>query len=135
MRPGLLNIGWLDDAHAFSMGSVEESIVEKLWHFCCFPVVNTRGFHVCELCQVRSRGLLKVTRGIKTLQLGSAEIRVFGAGVKAYAAPDMIYHYVNAHGYRPPPGFLKALQECPLPETASYHRLVMKGDCNGLARG
>jgi hypothetical protein len=34
--------------------------------------------------------------------VGGAEIRVTGRDGIRYAAPDMIIHYVEAHGYRPP---------------------------------
>jgi hypothetical protein len=43
------------------------------------------------------------------LSLGSAEIRVPGSGGRIYAAPDLIYHYVEAHGYRPPDEFVEAV--------------------------
>ncbi len=38
--------------------------------------------------------------------VGSAEIRVQGPRGDRYAAPDMIIHYVEAHGYRPPDDFV-----------------------------
>jgi hypothetical protein len=41
--------------------------------------------------------------------LGSAEIRVKGAGGKVYAAPNLIYHYMKDCGYLPPQEFLGAL--------------------------
>ncbi|WP_456044162.1 DUF7919 family protein [Streptomyces rubiginosohelvolus] len=39
---------------------------------------------------------------------GSAEIRVMGHGV-AYAAPELVAHYVEAHGYLPPIEFMEAV--------------------------
>jgi hypothetical protein len=43
-----------------------------------------------------------------TVCLGSAEVRVVGAGV-THAAPDLIYHYVVRHEYRPPEEFIRAV--------------------------
>lgn len=41
--------------------------------------------------------------------LGSAEIRVPGKGVKSYAAPNLLYHYIKDCGYLPPQEFLDAV--------------------------
>lgn len=40
------------------------------------------------------------------MRLGQAEIRVAG-GDLIYAAPTLIYHYVEAHDYRPPVEFIE----------------------------
>ena len=45
--------------------------------------------------------------------LGSAEIRVLGGGGKVYAAPNLIYHYVAKHKYRPPEEFIEAVMRVP----------------------
>jgi hypothetical protein len=41
--------------------------------------------------------------------VGSAEIRVHAPSGAIYAAPDMIIHYVEKHGYRPPDHFVQAV--------------------------
>ena len=41
--------------------------------------------------------------------VGGAEIRVRGTTGIVRAAPDMILHYVEAHGYRPPDDFIEAV--------------------------
>lgn len=41
--------------------------------------------------------------------LGSAEIRVGLPGGRWYAAPNLVYHYVTAHNYRPPDEFIEAV--------------------------
>lgn len=35
-------------------------------------------------------------------------MRVMGSGV-AYAAPELVAHYVEAHGYLPPADFIEAV--------------------------
>ncbi len=40
-----------------------------------------------------------------------------------YAAPDLIYHYVVAHHYRPPDEFIQAVMETPLPGSQEYEVL------------
>jgi hypothetical protein len=37
-----------------------------------------------------------------------------------FAAPEMLSHYVEAHGYRPPDEFIVAVLQSPLPGTAEY---------------
>jgi len=49
--------------------------------------------------------------GDEEVALGDAEIRVLGRNDRVFAAPNLIYHYVTAHGYRPPDEFLGALSD------------------------
>jgi hypothetical protein len=41
--------------------------------------------------------------------LGDAEVRVTGRDGKVYAAPNLLYHYIEKHGYKPPDEFVEAL--------------------------
>jgi len=54
------------------------------------------------------------------LYLGSAEIRIFGKRGKIYAAPNLLFHYITAHHYKPPDEFLSALQAGPIPPDPEY---------------
>ena len=57
---------------------------------------------------------------VPRLYLGSAEIRVFGPRGKIYAAPNLLFHYVTAHHYKPPVEFLQALALAPSPPDPAY---------------
>lgn len=118
-----VNIGWLDAVHKYPQGAVPDEFIERLWAFCCSPVHQSKGFHACELCRKPVFGLT-VHRGNNTIQLGSAEIRVFGKDGTVYAAPDLIYHYVIEHHYRPPDQFIQAVMESPLPCSSAYEVLL-----------
>jgi hypothetical protein len=60
--------------------------------------------------------------------LGSAEIRVFSESGAIYAAPDLIYHYMAAHRYKPPEQFVSALRFGPHPFSREYQdRLAAVG--------
>ncbi|WP_282692602.1 hypothetical protein [Streptomyces sp. CC208A] len=61
-----------------------------------------RGHHSCPFCASRIFG------SRAGHPQGSAEIRVMGGGV-AHAAPELIAHYVEAHGYVPPTDFIRAV--------------------------
>lgn len=119
-----LNVGWLSCEHGYDCGTSLSSFIERLWIFCASPVVRTRGYHCCDLCRVPQIGPLRVTWGTQTTKLGTAEIRVFGEEGRVYAAPDLIFHYVTEHKYRPPSEFVSAILISPIPHTLEYDRLL-----------
>lgn len=108
-----INVGWLDAEHAFTVGKVPTGLLEALSKQCRQRVRQTRGFHLCQLC-ARSAASgppepLRVRDSEGEFVVGSAEIRVPSADGTVYAAPDMVVHYVSAHGYQPPDAFCRAL--------------------------
>ena len=104
-----LNVGWLDPAHAFSRGATGPDFHSGLFALCQQPVHRTRGIHRCGFCSAPlGTAPMRETLAGDTIFLGSAEVRVIGEGV-TYAAPDLIYHYVVRHEYRPPEEFIRAV--------------------------
>jgi hypothetical protein len=93
----LLNVGWLDSGHAFERGETPAQFREALRRLVAKPVWIHRGKHFCELCPDEPRAA------------GSGQIRVEGERDLWYAAPALIHHYVEAHGYRPPEAFIAAV--------------------------
>lgn len=123
---GTWNVGWLDADHPFETAAPSQELLDALWLFLKTPVVQTRGFHTCELClraplpeDKRSRSTI-ARRGDEQLQIGTAEIRVFGERGVSYAAPTLIYHYVSEHHYKPPDEFVRALLAGPHPPSEEY---------------
>jgi hypothetical protein len=106
--PGVRNVGWLDRNHEFDKGAVPTEVCRKLLHLIRVAKANQmRGIHECDFCANRDR--ISVTDAVGVIWLGAAEIWVPGGGGLIYAAPDMVYHYINAHGYRPPREFIDAV--------------------------
>jgi hypothetical protein len=71
------------------------------------------------------RGYSKMILGVhpdsgERIELGYAEILVFGEHGKIYAAPNMLYHYITVHHYKPPKEFVQALKHGPCPPDADY---------------
>ncbi len=98
--PGTVNIGWLEPGYPFPIGVTSEEFRIKLDQLCHRRVNQTRGFHYCGFCATEESPLVG---------LGSSfEMRVEGGGME-YAAPSLVHHYVVAHGYRPPDGFILAV--------------------------
>ena len=104
-----LNVGWLDPAHSFHEGATEPEFHRRLFALCEHPVHRTRGIHRCAFCpELEAAPAQRETLDGRTVFLGSAEVRVDGEGV-TYAAPNLIYHYVVRHQYRPPDEFIRAV--------------------------
>jgi hypothetical protein len=115
---GVLHVGWLGRGHSFTRGVVSQEIVAKLKRLAARPVELYRGTHVCELCDVPESirsGQDRFTRYSAWAEWAreresNGEIRVSKDGV-IYAAPVLITHYIEEHGYCPPTDFLKAVEE------------------------
>ena len=120
-HPGVVHVGWLDGTHPFPKGQVERSLIEKMKVLASNPVELYRGKQLCEVCTVPPgvvRTLVPNRGGMIDPQSSWAkwaehrwsngEIRVAGDGV-IFAAPVLIVHYIEEHGYLPPVQFLDAV--------------------------
>jgi hypothetical protein len=86
------------------------------------PVELYRGKHVCELCTELPDIEKPVLSGTMVIdpncswlrwidsRSSNGEIRVRHGNV-TFAAPVLIVHYIEEHGYLPPDVFLKAIEE------------------------
>jgi hypothetical protein len=102
------NIGWLSAAHTFQTGTVPFEVLYKLTALAMTrPVRPTRASHACEFCG----GVQYIGLGGREVSLGAAELWVPSVDEKCthFAAPDLIVHYLLAHGYRPPAEYIKSV--------------------------
>jgi hypothetical protein len=116
--PGTVNIGWLGASLDFEQMDPNEGLLDLVWDYCKISVAQYRGIHGCEYCQPRRSDVGQ--RNGEMRLLGSAEIRVFADTGTIYAAPDLIYHYMAVHRYKPPDQFISALTAGPQPFTKAY---------------
>jgi hypothetical protein len=116
-RPGTMNVGWLGSRHDFECAEPPDAILKTVWEHCKISVARTRGIHRCELCDNQS---YYAERDGEHLLLGAAEIRVFSADGEIFAAPTLIYHYMQVHHYLPPDEFISALFEGLAPGSRAY---------------
>ncbi len=120
-----LNVGWLDAQHPYQQGAIPPSFLDRLWWLCEASVRRTRGFHLCEFCEGLSGSgdawerRIVASRSGRELFLGTAEIRVVDDSGRVFAAPDLIYHYVEAHAYLPPQQFVEAVLSFDKPSSPS----------------
>lgn len=127
VQPGVVHVGWLGKGHPFPRASVPSALIETMKRLAESPAELYRGYHVCELCEMpaelRDRPFDEQWEKWAQFRKSNGEIRVSRAGV-TYAAPVLIIHYIEAHGYCPPVVFLKAIEEKPnqSPEPTSFAR-------------
>jgi len=106
VRP--LAVGWLDSSHPYSVGSVDDEFVARLFEACrSHATARTRGWHGCPFCSSPVPTI--VTQGDETLAVADAEIRVVAEDGTWLVAPTLVLHYVTAHAYQPPREFIEAV--------------------------
>src|SRR6266568_7075783 len=106
----VFNVGWLGRGHAFPTGPIPPGLLNALFLLARRPVNVTRGWQRCAFCAPTAPYPIQVTRDGTTLRLGGAELQAVGRDRAVYAAPDLVYHYVEAHSYRPPIPFIDAVR-------------------------
>src|ERR1051325_8031668 len=112
--PHVRAVGWLSKDHSYTKGAVPSGFQEKLgghiaeaWQ----PVISA-GIHFCELCDEKPFACGS------NLWIPTEEA--------LYIAPGMISHYIEAHGYRPPEGFIQAVMDCPAQASEEFMELIEK---------
>ena len=120
-----LAIGWLDPAHEYSRGDVSAEFFECLCELLVEPwsFVATAGVHRCGFCRFSGGGSATYKRH-RISGLGSGMLFVPN-GSTVYVAPTSIAHYIDAHGYCPPPEFQRAVMECPEMRSLAYMRALL----------
>ena len=115
-------VGWLHPDHPYPRGAVPAEFAARLREFArlaghCVEALGFgmfRGVHACEFCRPR----LPPGRARGSLNFGVPAAELL------YVAPEMVAHYVDAHGYAPPPEFVAAVLASPLPGTPEYAAAV-----------
>jgi hypothetical protein len=109
-KRGLTAIGWLDGDRPYHRGPVPAAFTAALRQACLHGAVRlTRGYHPCTLCPRDSPYPVVVVDGDESYAVGHAEVRVEDRRFRAFAAPNMVIHYVEQHDYRPPDAFIAAV--------------------------
>jgi hypothetical protein len=109
-HPGVVHVGWLDGSHDYSRGKVAGHVIERLMQLATQPTELYRGFHICELCSHPKGLLAEADWEWAKSRASNGEIRITSGSI-TYAAPILIVHYIQEHGYLPPDEFLRAVME------------------------
>lgn len=132
----LVAVGWLEPGHDFPRGEVSDGFVAKLVALLADPwqPAVAAGRHPCGFCRLTGgpAGFRLGNRADQPeVRVGAANVFVPGDGV-LYAAPSLILHYLDAHGYAPPGEFQRAVLGCPPMRSMDYLRAVVRNGPKGL---
>ena len=114
----VLNIGWLDPAFPFETEVPDSAFLAKLWERMQQKANFMRGIHTCPFLDLHHEFLVNpnepdflwvraVVNG-EEASLGSCEIFVLAPNT-FFIAPDLVYHYIAEHHYKPPQVFYDAV--------------------------
>jgi len=118
--PNVLNIGWLNAEEPYeTVLTVETGFIPKLLEVIAGSpsfdarVGLRRGVRPCGLCGLSP---VIVRNGGSDVYLGRCQIWVPFAEhpVRYFAAPDLVFHYVERHGYSPPRTFIESVMSVDL---------------------
>lgn len=125
----LVAVGWLGRSGPYSWGPIEAAFVEALVNQLRDPwePVAGGGFHKCEFCRLNEAPPTLSHAGIQ-LTMGVSNLFIPGDGT-IYCAPSLIAHYIDAHEYRPPEAFMRAVLECPPASSIMYKKRLLA--CGG----
>ena len=107
----VVNVGWLSKTNEFPIGDVSELFLDNLKKFMLRPPCNRmRGWHTCEFCDGATR--TSDLNYIDDIDLRNGEVWIPDVNEKLiYAAPTMIWHYINKHNYLPPSNFITSCEQ------------------------
>ena len=109
-------VGWLEPGFPYARGPVPPAFAARLREFArrwgesieALDGSVSMGFHTCGFCgKAHGSGTFGVP-----------------AGDTLYWCPELVAHYVEAHGYAPPTEFVAAVLASPLPGTPEYAAAV-----------
>ncbi len=98
-------IGWLDTSEAYDRGDVPEGFMTKfkmLWDR--GYVIGTLGHHECDFCEGGYRTGERATSSEEKI-LWDKKNKI------QYTFPKMIFHYIEAHSFKPSDEFIKFVME------------------------
>jgi hypothetical protein len=126
---GAKNVGWLSADHSFPRAEPLSSDLDVIWEYCKVRVYQTRGLHDCPFCEEWfEKNLFRIRHRGEMMNQGDAEILIVSEEHGAFAAPNLIFHYMRDHQYLPPEPFLLALRSVdPIPSQAYRQQLDEAG--------
>jgi hypothetical protein len=119
----LLAVGWLERAKPFPTGATPPDVYARLRELIVNPwqPFVSAGVHECALCQFHGEA-----QGSDNLFIPDGRV--------IYVCPALIAHYINAHHYRPPEEFCRAVLKCPDTRSMEYKRLLLASGGRALVR-
>lgn len=107
----MINVGWLAKGREFPVGAIPERVMKRVERLCLDRKNVSRGFHVCEFCDMGNMWGQEFNCVGTTVRLGCGEIHVPAKDGRIFVAPDLIVHYIRDHHYLPPHEFLESISQ------------------------
>lgn len=106
-------IGWLEGNHPYLRGPVPEEFLAALKRHVAsaYQPVLFLGPHRCTLCSDDEGPF-----GIRNLLIPTPTL--------LYVSPELVLHYVEDHGYKPPDEFIAAVLACPDQNSPEFEELL-----------
>ena len=119
----LLAVGWLERGKPFPIATPDRRVYEKIIELRTNPWQPGvfAGHHECDLCQYEPEA-----RGGANLFIPCSQV--------VYVCPELIAHYMNAHGYGPPQEFCDAVLACPQMRSMEYLKALLASGGRPLVR-
>ncbi len=121
--PILRAIGWLERGQPILSGESNQEVYEQLKRLAvdCWQPRMCVGLHPCNLCQHEAESS------------GSKNLFIPADGF-LYVCPELIMHYMNAHGYTPPAEFRRCVLACPPMNSMVYRKSILANGGRVLMR-
>lgn len=103
------NVGWLQGGVRFPRGATQADFRKRLFGLCRHARWGHRGIHVCNVGWCRLLPMSRRARRQGTVVRLGFHVLIVRGRDRIFAAPDLIYHYVVWHKYRPPDAFVEAV--------------------------
>lgn len=90
-------VGYLDITEEYEKGIVSQSFINKLRQVWSDGLtLASMGHHTCEFCEEEPRAISS-----------SEKVLIDRENNIKYIFPEMIFHYIEKHGFKPPDEFIK----------------------------
>jgi len=116
LEPGTLAVGWLEPEFPYPQVAVAPEFAARLGEFAHRWYASIEALHGGVAMGYHTCGFCGKSHGSGTFGVPS--------GDTLYWCPELVAHYVQAHGYAPPAAFVAAVMACPLPGTPEYAAAV-----------
>jgi hypothetical protein len=103
-------VGWLEAEYPYARGAVPPEFLARLKEHVAtaYQPVYFMGVHECSLCPEGKEAV-----GASNVMIPTERL--------IYIAPELVVHYIEDHGYRPPQEFIDAVMICPDQESPAFH--------------
>jgi hypothetical protein len=114
-------VGWLERAKPFPSGPVESEVFGRLVELLKNPWQPGMfmGFHRCDLCLYEGNAT-----SVRNLFIPGGSV--------VFVCPELVVHYMNAHWYRPPDEFCRAVLACPAMRSVPYLKALLASGARPL---